>query len=583
MKIACIQLNATVGDFLGNVEKLQAAYKKAVALGAELVVGPELFICGYPPRDWLVYESFMQRHDTALAHLQSAIGEVPLIVGCVTRNEKRPGKALFNSAVVLQKATELKRFHKTLIPTYDVFDEDRYFEPALATNDKSIVLGGKKIGVTICEDIWNDEDFWDENARMYDCDPVEELMRGKEAEEAIDLLVNVSASPWHLGKEKTRLSMLQELAQHHALPIVQTNLVGGNDELVFDGQSLVINADGELLTTGKAFEEDIFVADVTLRGQAPSLNENEDEGADEDDFKAEAESKMDSTRHSHRMGEEEALFYALSLGTRDYVRKCGFEKVTIGLSGGIDSAVTAVVAVDALGPENVLGVLMPSGYSSEGSITDAEALAQILEIDYEVLPIEKLFRESMQHLDAVLKETESDTTEENMQSRLRGLTLMAIANKQGRLVLTTGNKSELAVGYCTLYGDMCGGLAVISDVTKSQVYKMSRWINRNQQIIPHNTLNKPPSAELRPDQKDEDSLPLYDVLDAILEAYIEQYKGLEEIVALGYERELVEDILRKVDSNEYKRRQAAPGLKVTAKAFGIGRRMPVAQGFKHKQ
>ncbi|MEM9445269.1 MAG: NAD+ synthase [Verrucomicrobiota bacterium] len=544
MNVGCLQINTKVGDFTGNAEKILGGYKWCVHQGAELVIAPELSISGYPPRDLLLYENFVAKDEATLLEIIASVGAVPLIVGCLTRNSDRPGKALFNSAVVLQKQQEVARVHKSLIPTYDVFDEDRYFEAG--SNNKVICIGKQKIGVTICEDIWNDEDYWDD--RLYECDPVKDL-----ADKGVDLLVNISASPWHLGKEKTRFSLLSEIARQHRVSIVQVNLIGGNDELIFDGQSLVVNANGDLLAKGNEFGEDIFVMDTKALA-LPSDPWKED---------------------------ETALFYALSKGTADYVRKCGFEKVAIGLSGGIDSALTAVIAVDALGPDNVLGVMMPSQYSSEGSIKDAEALAAVLEIETLTMPIKEIYNASLNHMAQVLKGSQQDVTEENLQARLRGLTMMAISNKQNRLILTTGNKSELAIGYCTLYGDMCGGLAVISDVTKMQVYQLAKWINRKMEIIPNNTITKPPSAELAPNQKDQDTLPAYEELDQILKAYIEESKSVKEIVGMGHDEFLVRDIIRKVDLNEYKRRQAAPGLKITPKAFGSGRRMPIAQRFKH--
>jgi NAD+ synthetase len=546
MKIACLQLNSTVGDFAGNRDRLIAAYLKAVEKGAGLVVAPELFLCGYPPRDLLNYPSFYQAHEAALAAVAAQTGPVPLITGALQLNPRRPGKAYFNAAVVLAEGQVRHTVHKTLLPTYDVFDEDRYFQPG--EGSEPFVHGGKRIGITVCEDIWNDADYWPE--RLYRRDPVKELTA-----KGIDLLVNVSASPWHQGKERLRLEMLRRAALDEKVPVLQVNLVGGNDELVFDGESLALSAQGDVLAAGKSFEEDFFLVDP---------------------FAPAAECVREWP------GDEAQLFAALALGVRDYVRKCGFEKVVIGLSGGIDSAVTAVIAVEALGPENVIGALMPTGYSSRGSIDDARQLAETLEIEHFLLPIQATFDAAQAHLAPVLAGTVPDATEENIQSRLRGLTLMAIANKRRGLVLTTGNKSELAVGYCTLYGDMCGGLAVISDLPKTTVYKLSRWINRKAAIIPEASITKPPSAELRPDQTDQDSLPPYEVLDRILDAYVVENKSPEQIVALGIDRLTVDDIVRKIDLNEYKRRQAAPGLKVTTKAFGVGRRMPVAQRFRHK-
>jgi NAD+ synthase (glutamine-hydrolysing) len=543
MKIACLQLNPCVGDFEGNLEKLHAAYQRAINKGAELVLAPELYLVGYPPRDLLGQADFLRANEQANQRAAAMVGEVPLVLGIVSLNKSGQGKSLYNSAAVYQQGELIHLTHKSLLPTYDVFDEHRYFEPS--TENKIWNWRGKRVGLTICEDIWNDEDFWPE--QLYRRDPVRDLM-----EQGCDLLLNLSASPWHLGKGQLRREMLAQVARSEQVPVVQVNVVGGNDELIFDGQSMVFNAQGEVIARGRSFAEDLLLVDT----------------------ESSREIKLDWPCESAQ------LFSALSLGLRDYVEKCGFSQVVLGLSGGIDSALTAVLAVDALGPENVMGVLMPGPYSSEGSVTDAEKLADKLEISRQTLPIHAAYQGMRKHLDLFLTEGQEGLTEENLQARLRGLTLMAISNKTGRLVLTTGNKSELAVGYCTLYGDMCGALAVINDLPKTKVYALSRWINRLDEIIPAASLTKAPSAELRENQSDQDSLPPYEVLDAILEAYVVKGQGVREMVALGYEEALVQDILRKVDLNEYKRRQSAPGLKVTSKAFGLGRRMPIAQRFQ---
>ena len=547
MKIGLLQLNSTVGDFAANRQKLLAAYAQAVSCGAEFVLAPELFLCGYPPRDLLQREDFVEANLTALAETAGKTGAVPLCVGFVDRNSERPGRALRNAAAVLQNGRIIWRTTKSLLPTYDVFDEDRYFEPA-----KSVApfeFNGRKLGITICEDIWNDEDFWPE--RLYRGDPVRELIA-----QGAEIILNISASPWHDGKEKTRLEMLRRVAHDEKVPLAQVNAIGANDELIFDGHSVVLNSSGELLALGRGFAEEILVVDLKESGKQKAKT----------DFPP----------------REQLLFSALSLGVRDYVRKCGFKSVLVGLSGGIDSALVAAIAADALGAENVLGVAMPARYSSSGSLTDAERLAKNLGIRYEVLPIEPIFKSVEAQLKKVFAGTKPNEAEENIQSRLRGVTLMALSNKFGALVLTTGNKSEMAVGYCTLYGDMNGALGPIADVLKTDVYKISRWVNREREIIPADSITKPPSAELRPNQTDQDSLPPYDVLDAILDLYVVKNLGQAEIISHGFDATVVNDVVNKINFSEYKRRQAAPGLKVSPRAFGMGRRIPVAQKFRTK-
>jgi len=549
MKIGLLQLNSTVGDFAANREKLLAAYARAVALGAEFILAPELFLCGYPPRDLLQRDDFVEANLTALAETAGQVGAVPLCVGFVDRNSERPGRALRNAAAVLQNGRIIWRTTKSLLPTYDVFDEDRYFEPA--KDVAPFAFNGRKLGITICEDIWNDEDFWPE--RLYRGDPVKELIA-----QGAEIILNLSASPWHDGKEKTRLEMLRRVARDEKVPLAQVNAIGANDELIFDGHSVVLNSSGELLALGAGFAEEILVVDLKQSG------------------KRKAESGNDFPPR------EQLLFSALSLGVRDYVRKCGFKSVLVGLSGGIDSALVAAIAADALGAENVLGVSMPARYSSSGSLTDAERLAKNLGLRYEVLPIEPVFKSVEAQLQKVFAGTKPNEAEENIQSRLRGVTLMALSNKFGALVLTTGNKSEMAVGYCTLYGDMNGALGPLADVLKTDVYKISRWVNREREIIPADSLTKPPSAELRPDQTDQDSLPPYEILDAILDLYVVKNLGKMEIVARGFAAAVVNDVVNKINFSEYKRRQAAPGLKVSPRAFGMGRRIPVAQKFRTK-
>ena len=546
MRIGLLQLNATVGAYDRNRARLEQAYAEAVAQGAELVLAPELFLCGYPPRDLLLRDDFVQRGLECLDQLAAAIGEVPLITGYVDRNPHRPGRGLRNAAAVLQNSEITHRVAKSLLPTYDVFDEDRYFEPAEKVSP--IDLLGVKIALTICEDIWNDEDFWPE--RRYRCDPVHDLVAA-----GAKLIVNLSASPWERGKEARRLAMLTRVARDEGVPLVQVNSVGANDELIFDGHSVALDAQGHVLALGASFAEEILVVDLAA--------------------------KSPTGRHRIHLpeSEEEQLFHALVLGVRDYVSKCNFKSVVLGLSGGIDSALVAVIAAEALGPAQVWGVSLPSRHSSEHSLADAQRLAERLGIRYDVLPIQAPVLAAETVLEPIFEDRTPDLTEENIQSRLRGLLLMALSNKFGPLVLTTGNKSELAVGYCTLYGDMCGALAVIADVLKTEIYALARWINREEEIIPWNTIQKPPSAELRPDQLDQDSLPPYDVLDRILRHYIVDESDPQMLIQEGISPATVRDVLNKITFSEYKRRQAAPGLKVSPRAFGMGRRVPIAQGF----
>jgi NAD+ synthase (glutamine-hydrolysing) len=543
MKAALAQINTTVGDLGGNEAKILAAYRRGVDAGVDLVMFPELTITGYPPRDLLLKRSFIAQNLAVLDRLAAASGKVAMLVGYVRENKKRPGREVSNCVALLQNGKIFTTRTKTLLPTYDVFDEDRYFEPALENHP--VEFAGGKIGLTICEDIWNDEDFWPN--RRYQHNPPLEL-----AAEGSRILFNVSASPWHVGKQDTRYQMLRSMAQKAKCPMLCCNQVGGNDELVFDGGSLAFNATGELIARAEMFAEDFVVVDTETSKPVPR-----------------------TTRP-----EEELVYKALVMGLRDYLYKCGFKSAVLGLSGGIDSALTACIAVDALGKENVRGISLPSQYSSQGSLDDARILAERLGISYEVIPIQPPFEAVKKQLQPIFARRAEDTTEENIQARLRGVILMALSNKFGSLLLTTGNKSELAVGYCTLYGDMCGGLAVISDVPKTMVYRVSKWINREREIIPTASITKPPSAELRPNQTDQDSLPPYDVLDAILDAYVVQGKTLSEIVQGGFEEATVKRVIRLIDFNEYKRRQAAPGLKVTSKAFGVGRRIPIAQKYQ---
>jgi NAD+ synthase (glutamine-hydrolysing) len=543
MKIALAQLNTTVGDLAANEAKIAAAYRRGVEVGADLVMVPELAVCGYPPRDLLSRSRFIDQNRAVVERLARAAGKTGLLVGYVGRNPNRPGREATNAIGLLQNGQVLATRFKSLLPTYDVFDEDRYFEPA--TENAPVEFNGQKVGLTICEDVWNDEEFWLD--RRYHRNPAAELVQA-----GARMLLNISASPWHLGKNRTRREMLASLAAKSKCPIVYCNLVGGNDELVFDGTSLAFNSAGQLVAEGQMFAEDFLVVDVE---RAPAI--------------------------AHRsLLDEEKVFKALALGLRDYLHKCGFKSAVLGLSGGIDSALTAAVAVEALGKENVRGVSLPSQFSSQGSLDDARILAQNLGIQYDVIPIQPPFLAVKEQLKTVFAGRPEDVAEENIQARLRGVILMALSNKFGSLLLTTGNKSESAVGYCTLYGDMCGGLAVISDLSKTMVYCIARWINRDREIIPQSSITKAPSAELRPNQTDQDSLPPYDVLDAILEEYVVNYRSPEEIIQRGFSDATVRKVIRLIDLSEYKRRQAAPGLKVTTKAFGVGRRIPIAQKYR---
>lgn len=550
VKVALLQLNYTVGDLSGNAERIRAAVEAVAAAGAELAITSELALLGYPPRDLLLYPALVERAGQVLQQLAARLREsIPVVVGSVQPNPLPEGRPLYNAAAWLEGGQIRHWFQKSLLPTYDVFDEDRYFEPG--SPPQPIEYRSRRVGFTICEDIWNDRDFWQH--RRYHRDPVEEMARC-----GADVLINLSASPFSLGKQKLRVQMLGSLARKHALPILYVNQVGGNDDLIFDGASCALDGRGRLVAQAAAFAPDRLIVDVE------TLIHPLDESLE--------------VQGSRWPTEPEAeLYEALVLGTRDYVSKCGFREVLLGLSGGIDSAVTAVIAADALGPGRVLGVLMPSPYSSPGSLTDAYQLAQNLGIPTLKLPIQSIM-ESYQHLLAEpFAGLPSDITEENLQSRIRGTLLMALSNKFGRLLLSTGNKSELAVGYCTIYGDMSGGLAVISDVPKTWVYRLARWINRHQERIPLPILTKPPSAELRPGQKDSDSLPPYDVLDAILQRHIEQHQSAAELVAQGFDPDTVQQVLHLVQSAEFKRHQAPPGLRVTDRAFGTGWRMPIAK------
>jgi NAD+ synthase (glutamine-hydrolysing) len=546
MKIGFAQINPTVGDLRGNFEKIAAAYDELAGAGADIVIAPELAVTGYPPQDLVFKSRFVPENLAVLDDLQKRLSKAALLVGFVDCNEDR-GKPFHNAAALLQAGEPLQKTYKSLLPTYDVFDEDRYFEPAREI--APLKFRGHRIGVTICEDIWTERYL---PRPFYDVDPVRALVAQK-----AEMILNVSASPFSLRKPAVRREMISGLAGAYQRPIFYCNAVGGNDQLVFDGNSIAVNARGQLLAQLPAFEEASVIVDSDSV-QGPEL------------------AAADII---------EELYYALRLGLRDYLAKCGFKSAVLGLSGGIDSAVVAAIAVDALGANNVTGVSMPSQFSSRGSVLDALALAKNLGIQCLQIPIADAFAVFKAQFKEVFAGRTEDATEENMQARLRGMTLMALSNKFGHIVLSTGNKSELAVGYCTIYGDMAGGLAVISDVPKTMIYGLARFINSEAlragkgEIIPASTIEKPPSAELRPNQKDQDTLPPYDVLDAILRLYVEDNLSVTEIVAQGFDEKTVRWVQRRVDLNEYKRAQAAPGLKVTSRAFGVGRRMPIAQRY----
>jgi NAD+ synthase/NAD+ synthase (glutamine-hydrolysing) len=542
VKIALGQINPTIGDFTGNSGKIIEGARRAHAAGAEMVLFPELAVCGYPPRDLLEKPAFVARSQQVVAEIAQAVPEITVICGFVSPAKVETGKSVMNSAAVLRGGAVQFVQSKMLLPTYDVFDESRYFDPA--ESQKLFPIGDKKLALTICEDAWNDKHFW--HQRLYRVDPVDELLHA-----GGNVVLNISASPFHLGKRELRRQMLETIARDNKVPVIFVNQVGGNDSLVFDGSSMVIAPDGQIVAQARSFADDLIIFNTeTMQGDI----------------------------HEQTAVGDPSAYAALVLGTRDYVRKCGFQKALLGLSGGIDSALTAVIAVDALGKENITGVAMPSQYSSEGSVKDARELACKLGIRFEVVPIGEVFDSYRKALAPIFAGMPENVAEENIQSRIRGNILMAMSNKFGELVLTTGNKSELGVGYCTLYGDMVGGLGVISDVPKTMVYSLSRYVNSLRPVIPQSTIDKPPSAELRPGQKDSDTLPPYEVLDTILEDYVEDYRTAEQIAAeRGYEVRVVRDVIRMIERSEYKRQQAAPGLKITPKAFGLGRRFPIAQ------
>jgi len=554
MRIGLAQLNSTVGDLAGNRRKILDAYHALVARGAELVVFPELIVCGYPPRDLLFKRRFVSDNEESLTEIATQIGDVPAVIGFVETNPSNEGRRCFNAAAFCQHGEIAVIARKCLLPTYDVFDEDRYFE---AAREPVIVThAGLKIGLTICEDIWKNPAI--DTGRLYRVDPVASL-----AAKGVDLVLNLSASPWHHGKGHVREQLVINSARVLRCPLIYCNAIGGNDELIFDGRSLVADAAGNVIARLAAFAEELKVVDVDVTARKAASA-------------ASASPFPVITPADNSPGD---IYAALVLGLRDYATKSGFKRALVALSGGIDSAVVAVIAAEAFGAENVIGVSLPSAISSQHSKDDARILAQTLGLRFETIAIAQAVAAAETALGPVFVGRKPDVTEENIQARVRGVIMMALSNKFGSLLLTTGNKSEVAVGYCTLYGDMCGGLAVISDVFKTQIYALSRWINREREIIPLNTIEKPPSAELRPGQVDQDSLPPYDVLDAILKGYVEEGLSRRDLIAQGFAEAVVNDVVRKVDLNEYKRKQAAPGLRITPLAFGVGRRIPIVQKY----
>ncbi len=547
MKIALAQIDTTIGDFTGNAKKILHYSDRARLAGADLCIFPEQCIPGYPGHDLLERDRFIARNMETLKQIVSQTKDFAVIVGFAEPHNGQYGKDLFNSAAFIQDGKVISIHRKMLLPTYDVFDEQRYFDPATQVNP--VEFKGKKLGITICEDVWNDPDFW--THPLYKTDPGTALVK-----KGAEIIINIAASPFALRKRQLRRNMLQKFAKHHQTPLLFVNSVGGNDDLVFDGSSIVLGPDGALWADAKSFEEDLIFVDL--------------------------DSKSGNLNNQH-FDDTEAALEALILGVGDYIGKCGFKRVLLGLSGGIDSALVAVIAARAIGAENVEALLMPSPYSSDGSVKDAEALAHNLRIPYQIIPIEDTFKSYLNTLSPFFGTGNLGVTQENLQARIRGNLLMAFSNRFGHLLLTTGNKSEMATGYCTLYGDMAGGLAVLSDVPKTLVYDLCHLINRNEKIIPQAIIDKPPSAELSPDQLDSDSLPPYELLDKILELHIVENMDYRALVEMGFDAQVVESVLTMVARNEYKRRQAPPGIKITSKAFGFGRRIPLAQSWRPRE
>ncbi|MBU4262130.1 MAG: NAD+ synthase [Proteobacteria bacterium] len=544
MKIALTQINPVIGNFTDNIAHIASQIQTARNAGCQLAIFPELAISGYPPQDYLEHEAFLTQQQVAILRLVAETQGIGVLCGAITRHSGSTGKPLHNSALLFEGGNLLFSAHKRLLPTYDVFDETRYFEPGQTSIP--FIYQGLRLGITICEDIFNDEDSFPHP--LYQANPVADLKQG-----GIDLLINIAASPFTMGKQQLRRTIFSQLCRKYHIPLVYVNQVGGQDSILFDGASMVLGNDGALCHQAKSFCEDMLIIDTEQLHAAPTPGEMDETGL---------------------------VFQALAMGCRDYIRKCGFSKVLLGLSGGIDSALTCAIACEALGAENVTGVALPSPYTSQESIDDARALAANLGIRFEIIAISDTFASFRQTLSPLFAGLKEDVTEQNIQARIRGTLLMALANKFNALLLSTGNKSEMAVGYCTLYGDMAGALSLLSDVPKQMVYALARFVNRQQEIIPSRTIIRAPTAELAPDQKDQDDLPPYEMLDPILSAYLEEHLSIAEIVSRGFDKEIVKDIIRRIKRNEYKRQQAAMGLKVTSKAFGFGRRYPIAQLFR---
>ncbi len=550
MKIALIQTNPIIGDFARNQATIAARIEEARVAGCELAILPELALSGYPPLDLLERPAFLADHQRALAELTTTTRGIGVICGAITpHRDLATGKPLHNSAILFADGEILFTAHKRLLPTYDVFDESRYFEPAREST--TFPFRGLRLGITICEDLWNDPDLFFPR-RLYGCDPIADLFADPAGRP--ELLINIAASPFQMGKPKLRQTIFENICRKYQVPLLYVNQSGGQDSLLFDGNSLALDQEGNEIGHGAAFGEEMIIIDTTAAPCQPTP----------------------------QVDETGTLLTALTMGTRDYVHKCGFKKGVLGLSGGIDSALTAVITARALGPENVLGVALPSPYTSQASIDDARQLAVTLGIDFEIVPISGVFAAHKETLGPLFGDRPEDVTEQNIQARIRGNLLMALSNKFGHLLLSTGNKSEMAVGYCTLYGDMSGGLAVISDVPKGLVYELARHINREEEIIPWNTIDRAPSAELAPDQLDQDDLPPYEILDQIVFAYLEEHRSYDEIIEMGFAANAVADIIRRIRINEYKRKQAPMGLKVTSKAFGLGRRYPTAHNYREE-